>query len=84
MTKQEQKDEAYEDYEAIIDQAFKAHEAIIDQAYKTYKAIRDQAFKAHEDMIDQAFKAYLAKCKEIDAQEDEIKIIDGKRYKLIN
>ena len=23
-------------------------------------------------------------CKEIDAQEDEIKIIDGKRYKLIN
>jgi len=47
MTKQEQKDEAYEDYVAII----------------------DQAFKAHEDMIDQAYKAYLAKCKEIDAQE---------------
>jgi len=54
MTKQEQKDEAYKVYLAMIDQTFKAHEA------------------------------YLAKCKEIDAQEDESKIIDGKRYKLIN
>ena len=29
MTKQEQKDEAYKTYLAIIDQAFKAHEAYL-------------------------------------------------------
>jgi len=57
MTKQEQKNEAYEDYEAIIDQAFKVQEAIIAPAYKDYLAI-----------IAPAYKDYLAKCKEIDAQ----------------
>ena len=45
---------------------------------------KDEAFKAYEAIRDPAFKTYEAKCKEIDAQEDEIKIIDGKRYKLIN
>ena len=73
MTKQEQKNKA-----------FKAYEAIMAPAFKTYEAIRDSAYKDYEDTIDQAFKAYLAKCKEIYEQEDEIKIIDGKRYKLIN
>jgi len=73
MTKQEQKNEAYEDYVAIIAPAFKVYEAIIDPTLKAYEAIRDPAYKT-----------YLAKCEEIDAQEDEIKIIDGKRYKLID
>jgi len=73
MTKQEQKDEAYKVYLDIRDQAFKAYKAIIDPAYKAYLAIRDPACEDYE-----------AKCEEIDAQEDEIKIIDGKRYKLIN
>jgi len=54
------------------------------EAYKAYEAIKDPADKTYKAIINPAFKAYLAKCEEIDAQEDEIKIIDGKRYKLIN
>ena len=73
MTKQEQKNEAFKTYETIRDQAFKTYETIIAPAKKTYLTI-----------IDPAKKTYLAKCEEIDAQEDEIKIIDGKRYKLID
>jgi len=54
------------------------------EAYKAYEAIKDPAFKAYLAIRDPAHEDYLAKCEEIDAQEDEIKIIDGKRYKLIN
>jgi len=43
-----------------------------DEAWKKYKAIRDQAWEE-----------YYAKWEEIDKQEEDIKIIDGKRYKLI-
>ncbi len=52
MTKQEQKDEAWEAYSEIVDEALKAYSAIEDPARK----------------------AYQAKCREIDMQEDDIKI----------
>jgi len=54
-----------------------------DQAYKKYKAINDPAYKKYKAISDPAWKEYKAKCKKIDEQEEDIKIIDGKRYKLI-
>ena len=42
-----------------------------------------EARKAYDAIIVPALKIYEAKCKEIDKQKDDIKIIDGKRYKLI-
>jgi len=72
-TKQQQKDEAYVAFRAIRDPALKVYEVIAGSAWEAYKAITDPALKVYE-----------AKCREIDEQVDEdIKIIDGKRYKLI-
>ena len=71
LTKEEQKEEAWESYEAIAEPARKAYYAILDPAWKAYEVIADPAWKA-----------YLAKLREIDKQET-IKIIDGKRYRLI-
>ena len=48
-TKQEQKEEAMEAYEAIVNPINKFYDAIVDPATK----------------------AYIAKCKEIDEQEEE-------------
>ena len=42
-----------------------------DRAYAEYNAIREPAYKE-----------YQAKCNEID--EQDIKIIDGKKYKLVD
>ena len=50
---------------------------------KTKQQQKDEALKAYHAITDPAFETYLAKCKEIDAQEEDIKTIDGKRYKLI-
>ena len=72
MDKEQQKKEAWKVYQAKIDPAYKAYRAIVDSAIKVYFKTADPALKACE-----------AKCKEIDEQEDVIKIIDGKRYKLI-
>jgi len=73
LTKKEQKAEAWKVYIAIQAPALKAYNAITDPARESYKAITDPAWKA-----------YLAKCDEIEQQEDDdIRIIDGKRYKLI-
>ena len=83
MTKEQQKVEANKVYRAIIDPHYEAYEAIADSAWKAYEAIADSAYKAYEAIIDPALKDYEAKCKEIDEQKDVIKIIDGKRYKLI-
>ena len=38
LTKQQQKDEAFEAYAAIKDPAFEAYKAITDQALKAYEA----------------------------------------------
>ena len=72
MTKQEQRIEALKVYYAIKGPAWKAYEEIEQPAAKAYEAIANQAEKI-----------YIAKCREIDKQKDDIKIIDGKRYKLI-
>jgi len=56
-TKQEQKDQAFKVFDAIVDPASKAYDAKVDQAYKAYDAI-----------VGPARKAYNAKCKEIDEQ----------------
>jgi len=60
LTKQEQKLEALEAYEAIIDPA--------------YEAMKRPQREAFEAIAVPAWKAFLAKCKEIDEQgggEDE-------------
>ncbi len=44
---------------------------------------KDKAWKEYEEIKKPVWKEYLAKCDEIDEQEEDIKIIDGKRYKLI-
>ena len=71
MTKQEQKDKAYAEYQAIIEPACKKYRATREQAFKEYRATREQANKE-----------YQSKCNEID--EQDIKIIDGKKYKLVD
>jgi len=79
MTKQEQRDEAKKEYKVIRDQAWKKYET-----YKEHKAIRDPAWAEYKVIRDQAWEKCLAKIEVIDEQEEEdIKIIDGKRYKLI-
>jgi len=72
MTKQEQKDKAYAEYKAIMD-----------KAYKKYRAIEGPAFKEYQAIQGPAYAEYQSKCNEIDEQED-IKIIDGKKYKLVD
>ena len=71
MTKQEQKDKAYAEYNATKE-----------QAYKKYRAIEEQAFKEYQSIQGPAHKEYQSKCNEID--EQDIKIIDGKKYKLVD
>jgi len=51
------------------------------EALKAYKAIIDPALKIYNGIAEPATEAYDAKLREIDGQD--IKIIDGKRYKLI-
>jgi len=53
------------------------------EAWKVYHAIIDPAMEAYEAIQAPAWEAYNAKCREIDQQKDDIRIIDGKRYKLI-
>jgi len=73
MTKQEQKDKAYAEYLAIKEPAYKEYQSIEEPALKEYQAIEKQAYKE-----------YQAKCNEIDGKEEKIKIIDGKKYKLVD
>ena len=93
MTKQEQKDKAYTEYNAIEEPALKKYRAIEEPAYKKYRAIQEQAFKEYQSIQEPAYKKYRAiqgpalkeyqsKCNEID--EQDIKIIDGKKYKLVD
>ena len=82
MTKQEQKDKAYAEYNAIIQQAYKKYRAIQGPAYKKYRAIEEAALKEYQAIEKQSYKEYQAKCNEID--EQDIKIIDGKKYKLVD
>jgi len=72
MTKRKQKEDA-----------LKAYYAIKGPAWKVYTEIEQPAAKAYEAIANQAEKIYRAKCEEIDEQKDDIKIIDGKRYTLI-
>ena len=48
---------------------------------KTKRKRKYEALKAYRAIQIPAKEAYLAKCKEIDGED--IKIIDGKRYKLV-
>jgi len=48
------------------------------------QAKKDQAYKKYKAINDPAWEEYKAKCEAIDEQDlEDIKIIDGKRYKLI-
>ena len=69
MTKQEQKDAAWETYEATRVPAWKAYRAIKEPARETYEAIEVPAWEA-----------YVAELKKIDNEPDEDIIeVDGKR-----
>jgi len=52
-----------------------------DEARKAYEAIVGPAWKAYEAIVDPAYEAYSVRLREID--EEDIKIIDGKKYKLV-
>jgi len=84
LTKQEQKNEALKAYNAIQAPAWESYKAIRNPALETYNAIASPAMEAYIAIQAPALKAYLAKCDEIEQQkDDDIRIIDGKRYKLI-
>ena len=72
------------------DEALKAYQAINIPAYKIYEEVEDPAWDIYQAINVPAWQTYQAKCKEIDdeideeiVKEEDIKIIDGKRYKLI-
>jgi len=48
---------------------------------KTKEEQKEEAQKAYKAIVDPAREIYLAKLREID--EDDIKIINGKKYKLV-
>ena len=97
-TKEQRKDEAqkaycaiqipaWETYEAIEGPAWEAYQAINVPAKQTYQTIEGPAKQTYQAIEGPAWNIYRAKCEEIDeeiVEEDEdIKTIDGKRYKLI-
>ena len=53
-----------------------------DKAYAEYRAIQGPAYKKYQAIEEQALNEYQSKCNEID--ELDIKIIDGKKYKLVD
>jgi len=55
-----------------------------DRAWQEYQAITEPARKEYQAITSPAWKEYVLKCKMIDEQEEDIKIIDGKKYKLID
>ena len=57
MNKQQKKDVALKEYEAIKESAWKEYEAIREPALKKYEAIQEPAWKEYE-----------AKCKKIDEE----------------
>jgi len=73
MTKEQLKEKAHKEYLAIQKPAEKEYEAIIEPLWKKYQAI-----------IEPVLKKYQAKCRVIDEQGEDTKIIDGKKYKLID
>ena len=82
MTIEQQKERALKEYEAIKKQAYKNHQVTTEQAYNEYLAKREKIDEQEE---------YEAKCGVILGQfnasskeQEDIKIINGKRYKLIN
>ena len=59
LTKEEQKEEAYEAYRAIEN-----------EAWETCEETENPAWIAYEEIRLLAYDAYQAKCKEIDEQEE--------------
>ena len=88
MSKQEQKDEAFEIYQEAIVPAEKIYQEAIAPAKKIYQKEKAPAEKNFQEATDPFWKTYQEKCNEINNQEAEqedetIKIIDGKKYQLI-
>jgi len=95
MTKQEQKDAAWEAYIAFRAPALEAYKAIQAStweayiafrapALEAYKAIEEPAWEAYKAIKVQAWKAYEAELKRIDSEPDEDIIEkDSKRYQLV-
>jgi len=85
MTKQQQREEAWKEYIAIVKPAQKAFNAIRDPAVEAYHAvvrtaekaldaIEAQAYEAYSVIQEPAYGIYLAKIKEIDQQEKKLKV----------
>jgi hypothetical protein len=86
LTKQQQKDEEGEAYDAIVKRAQEAYDAIVDPAWNAYHDIVNPAWKAYLAIVDPAYKAYRDKIAEINARPDEVEQIitkNGRQYKLI-
>ena len=45
---------------------------------------KNKAYAEYRAIEEQELKEYQSKCNEIDEQEEKIKIIDGKIYKLVD
>jgi len=81
LTKEKQKKEAYEIFRLIKKPADQAFEVIADPIRKEYQSKIDPALKAYNSIVDLAVKVLEARLREID--EQDIKIIDGKKYMLM-
>ena len=84
MTKQEQKDAAWEAYIAFRAPALEAYKAIQASTWEAYIAFRAPALEAYKAIEEPAWKAYEAELKRIDSEPDEDIIEkDSKRYQLV-
>ena len=86
-TKQEQKEEAHEEYIKIRNKATIEYNIIYTPVFKEYSEKINPAKKIYDNTLDNAWSVYVDKCAEIDKQVykqvEKVKIIDGRKYKLI-
>jgi len=72
LTKDEQKNEAWKPYFAIVKSSAEDRYAKIEQADKERDSKVTLADRERDAIIDPAWEAYQAKCKEIDDQKEEV------------
>jgi len=71
LTKQEQKDEAWEVHQAITAQARQTYHAVAGLAWETCLATTDLVWETCEAKKASALNNFIAKCKEIDERESK-------------
>jgi len=70
--KQQQKDEAFISFGAIVKPAREARDAMLDLADKERNAMEDLAWESFKAIVIPERESYLAKIKEIDEQKEEV------------